>query len=82
MGDQYCQKKYEDYEDKVFRELLTNACIHLNHSISGAMIRVAMFSDRNEFIIPGQLPNTITIDKLKLCSLLRSILIFESLWII
>ena len=82
MGGQYCQKIYEGYEDKVFRELLTNACIHRNYSISGAMIRVVMFSDRIEFISPGQLPNTITIDKLKLCSLLRSILIFESLWII
>ncbi|MGK5091523.1 RNA-binding domain-containing protein [Deltaproteobacteria bacterium TL4] len=53
------------YEDKIFRELLTNACVHRNYSITGSMIRVFMFQNRIEFISPGRLPNTISIEKLK-----------------
>jgi ATP-dependent DNA helicase RecG len=51
--------------NKVFRELIVNACVHRNYAISGSKIRVLMFSDRIEFISPGRLPNTVTIDKLK-----------------
>ncbi len=53
------------YTDKVFRELLTNACVHRNYAIHGSQIRVFMFDDRLEFRSPGRLPNTITIEKLK-----------------
>ncbi len=53
------------YPDKVFRELLVNACVHRNYSINGSRIRIFMFDDRIEFISPGRLPNTITIGKLK-----------------
>ncbi|MCK5888826.1 MAG: putative DNA binding domain-containing protein, partial [Methylococcales bacterium] len=52
------------YPDKVFRELLVNACVHRNYAISGSRIRVFMFSNRIEFISPGKLPNTVTIEKL------------------
>jgi ATP-dependent DNA helicase RecG len=53
------------YSDKVFRELLVNACVHRNYAISGSGIRVFLFDDRIEFISPGKLPNTVTIEKLK-----------------
>ncbi|MCK4761422.1 MAG: putative DNA binding domain-containing protein [Candidatus Aminicenantes bacterium] len=53
------------YEDKVFRELLVNACVHRNYAISGSRIRVFLFSERIEFISPGKLPNTVTIEKLR-----------------
>ncbi|RPH24692.1 MAG: transcriptional regulator, partial [Bacteroidales bacterium] len=52
------------YPDRVFRELLVNACVHRNYSIYGANIRVFMFSDRLEVISPGRLPNTVSIAKL------------------
>jgi ATP-dependent DNA helicase RecG len=52
------------YPDKVFRELLVNASVHRNYSIIGSQIRVFIFNDRIEFISPGQLPNTVTIEKL------------------
>lgn len=52
------------YPDKVFRELITNACAHRDYSIVGSRIRVLMFDDRIEFISPGKLPNTITVEKL------------------
>lgn len=52
------------YPDKVFRELLVNAVVHRNYSISGSQIRVFIFDDRIEFISPGRLPNTVSIEKL------------------
>ncbi|WP_446007929.1 RNA-binding domain-containing protein [Candidatus Electrothrix sp.] len=53
------------YLDKVFRELLVNACVHRNYAISGSRIRILQFNDRLEFISPGRLPNTVTIEKLR-----------------
>ena len=53
------------YPDKVFRELLVNACVHRNYAIRGSRIRILQFNDRLEFISPGRLPNTVTIDKLR-----------------
>ena len=52
------------YPEKVFRELLVNAVVHRNYSIIGSQIRVFIFADRIEFISPGRLPNTVTIEKL------------------
>ncbi len=52
------------YPDKVFRELLTNCCAHRNYAITGSKVRVLMFNNRIEFISPGKLPNTITVEKL------------------
>ncbi|GAW86435.1 ATP-dependent DNA helicase RecG [Bathymodiolus platifrons methanotrophic gill symbiont] len=62
-GSKTVQNRFS-YPDKVFRELLVNACVHRNYAISGSRIRIFMFSDRIEFISPGKLPNTITIEKL------------------
>lgn len=53
------------YPDRVFRELLANACIHRNYAIEGARIRVFLFDDRLEIRSPDRLPNTITLEKLK-----------------
>ncbi len=53
-----------NYPEKVFRELIVNACVHRNYSIYGSNIRVFMFSDRLEVISPGLLPNTVNIEKL------------------
>jgi ATP-dependent DNA helicase RecG len=54
-----------DYPEKVYRELLVNACIHRNYAISGSRIRVLLYDDRIEFLSPGRLPNTVTVEKLK-----------------
>ncbi|WP_069470148.1 RNA-binding domain-containing protein [Candidatus Marithrix sp. Canyon 246] len=54
------------YPDKVFRELLVNACVHRNYAISGSRIRIFMYDDRIEFISPGRLPNSVSIEKIKL----------------
>lgn len=52
------------YSDKVFRELLVNACVHRNYSITGSQIRVFLFQNRIEFMSPGRLPNTVSVEKL------------------
>lgn len=52
------------YPDRVFRELLVNACVHRNYSLYGANIRLLLFANRLEVISPGRLPNTVTIEKL------------------
>ncbi|MEW6218599.1 MAG: RNA-binding domain-containing protein [Thermodesulfobacteriota bacterium] len=53
------------YPDKVFRELLVNACVHRNYAIAGSRTRVLLFDDRLEVISPGRLPNTVTVEKLR-----------------
>jgi ATP-dependent DNA helicase RecG len=58
------QETKTNYSDKVYREIITNACAHRDYSIQGSRIRILMFDDRIEFISPGKLPNTITIEKL------------------
>jgi ATP-dependent DNA helicase RecG len=54
------------YSDKVFRELITNACAHRDYSISGSGIRIFLFDNRIEFRSPGRLPNTLNLDKIRL----------------
>ena len=51
--------------DIVIREVLVNAVVHRNYSISGSKIRVFVFSNHLEIISPGRLPNTVTVDKMK-----------------
>lgn len=52
------------YPDRVLRELIVNACVHRNYSLTGANIRVFVFTNRIEVISPGRLPNTVSIEKL------------------
>ncbi len=52
---------------EVLREAITNAVAHRNYSI-GADIRVYIFSNRIEVRNPGALPNTVTIEKIKIGS--------------
>lgn len=48
----------------VFEELLVNALVHRDYFIS-APIRVFLFSDRVEIISPGNLPNHLTVEKIR-----------------
>lgn len=53
------------YPDRVFRELIVNACTHRNYSLYGANIRLLLFADRLEVTSPGRLPNTVSLEKLQ-----------------
>jgi len=56
----------EDFPLIVLREAAVNALVHRNYNISGSKIRILMFNDRIEFHSPGRLPNTVTIEKMKI----------------
>jgi len=56
----------EEYPTVVMREAIVNSLVHRNYSISGSKIRVFMYDDRIEFRSPGRLPNTVTIEKMKI----------------
>lgn len=52
---------------EVFEELVVNALLHRDYFIN-ATIKIFMFDDRIEIISPGKLPNSQTVEKIKLNS--------------
>ncbi len=60
------REENEEYPILVLREAIINALVHRNYSIIGSKIRIFMFDDRIEFHSPGKLPNTVTIEKMKI----------------
>lgn len=60
------REERERYPRIVLREALVNAVVHRNYQIAGSLIRIFMFDDRIEFRSPGRLPNTVTIEKMKI----------------
>ncbi|KAF5086186.1 hypothetical protein DSECCO2_61160 [anaerobic digester metagenome] len=48
----------------VFEELLVNALVHRDYLIS-APIRIFIFDNRIEIISPGNLPNNLTVEKIR-----------------
>ncbi|MEE4358758.1 MAG: RNA-binding domain-containing protein [Desulfococcaceae bacterium] len=50
---------------KVIRESLVNAVCHRDYSIANQKITVYKFSDRFEITSPGNLPNTLTVEKVR-----------------
>lgn len=57
---------YPDYPEPAFRELLSNAVIHRDYTIAGSDIGVWIFNNRIEIRSPGGLPNTMTLENMKL----------------
>ncbi len=55
-----------DYPEEAVREAMANALVHRDYSIAGTDIMLAIFSDRLEILSPGRLPNTVTVDGMKL----------------
>ncbi|MFN3739815.1 MAG: ATP-binding protein, partial [Thermodesulfovibrionales bacterium] len=58
-------ENYPEIEDFVLREALVNAVAHRDYTIT-APIRILIFNNRIEFHSPGKLPNTVTIENMKL----------------
>jgi ATP-dependent DNA helicase RecG len=58
-------EKFPEIEDFVLREALVNALAHRDYTIS-APVRILIFKDRIEFHTPGKLPNTVTIESIKI----------------
>lgn len=58
------RKDVPAYPDYSVREILSNAAAHRDYSLAGAKIEVLMFDDRLEIISPGNLPPSISIERL------------------
>lgn len=58
-------ERYPEIEDFVLREALVNAIAHRDYTIS-AFVRILIFIDRIEFHTPGKLPNTVSIENIKI----------------
>lgn len=54
------------YDLNALGEGVVNAIAHRDYSLSGSQIRLFVFSDRIEIRSPGRLPNSITIDNIRL----------------
>ncbi len=54
-----------EYPEEAIREILVNALVHRDYSISGTDILLSIFSNRLEIQSPGRLPNTVTIEGMK-----------------
>jgi ATP-dependent DNA helicase RecG len=54
------------YDRKALGEAVVNAVAHRDYSLSGSQIRVFLFRDRIEVRSPGRLPNSVTLDNIKL----------------
>ena len=54
------------YDLNALGEAVVNAVVHRDYSLSGSQIRLFVFSDRIEVRSPGRLPNSVTLDNIKL----------------
>lgn len=52
------------YPDDVIRELVVNALVHRDYSITGTDVMLSIFSDHLEIQSPGTLPNSISVERL------------------
>jgi len=58
-------ERHYEIEGYVLREAIVNAVAHRDYTIS-APIRIFIFNDRIEFHTPGKLPNTVSIESVKI----------------
>ena len=54
------------YDRKALGEAVVNAVAHRDYSLSGSQTRLFLFRDRLEVRSPGRLPNSVTLDNIKL----------------
>ncbi len=60
------------YDLTAVLEALVNAVAHRDYSIAGSKIRLRMYSDRMELLVPGALANTMTVESLALRQSVRN----------
>lgn len=63
---------YPQYSLKAVFEALVNAVAHRDYSIAGGRIRLHLFEDRLELYSPGTLPNSMTVDAMRVMSMPRN----------
>ncbi len=60
------------YDLTAVLEALVNAVAHRDYSIAGSKIRLRIYSDRMELLVPGALANTMTVESLALRQSVRN----------
>ena len=60
------RRDFHQYNLNALGEAVVNAVAHRDYSLSGSQIRIFGFSDRIEVRSPGRLPNSVTLDNIKL----------------
>ena len=63
---------FPEYSLRAVFEAVTNAVAHRDYSIAGGRIRLHLFSDRLELYSPGTLPNSMTLDAMRVMSMPRN----------
>ncbi|MEN9868316.1 MAG: hypothetical protein RL748_3906 [Pseudomonadota bacterium] len=63
---------YPEYSLRAVFEAVVNAVAHRDYSISGGRIRLHLFSDRLELYSPGTLPNSMTLESMRVMSMPRN----------
>lgn len=53
------------YPEAAVREVLVNALVHRDYTITGTDVTLSIFSDRLEIESPGRLPNNVTVERMK-----------------
>lgn len=71
--------EFPDYTLEAVREAITNAVAHRNYNIIGSSIRLLMYDNRLEVLSPGGLPNTVTLDNIKIVQFSRNQLLVSYL---
>ncbi|MEK7727632.1 MAG: ATP-binding protein, partial [candidate division KSB1 bacterium] len=64
--------EFPEYSWEAAREAITNAVAHRNYSLAGSGIRLFMYADRLEVLSPGRLPNTLTLESIKVVQFARN----------
>lgn len=55
-----------DYPLEAVREAIVNAVAHRDYTISVMDVELSLYADRIEIISPGRLPNTVTVEKMRI----------------
>lgn len=63
---------YPQYSLRAVFEAIVNAVVHRDYSIWNGRIRLHLFADRLELYSPGALPNSMTVDTMRLMSMPRN----------
>ncbi len=57
--------RWKDFPLEAVREAVVNAIAHRDYTITVTDVELSIYSDRLEVISPGNLPNTVTVEKMK-----------------
>jgi predicted HTH transcriptional regulator len=63
---------YPQYSLRAIFEAIVNAVVHRDYSIWGGRIRLHLFADRLELYSPGSLPNSMTVETMRMMSMPRN----------